>query len=324
MRTYRAKDCNRIQGLSFTPDGRELLVIGGYEAQGIETAVWLDLDRGEPARKLNLPLADSFELAADHSCLIIGSGAYSRSALKNLVRWRDAREPRARWVPVKVASGWSRNSTAVTVDAFALAGPDRLVVAYSRQLMPAISHRRAISWTSHLAIVALKSDGGITTRDLDRPIRLLAISPGGSCCVVVGEDPVELQLCEELGGEPVADYPLPTAQTSTIVFSPDGRLVAVTNFRSVYLFDARRLHEEGILQGHTKRVNALVFTADGRQIVTTSHDETVRVWDVASRKEVRVYDWKIGLVSAIAIAPDGLTYATAGTRGRVIVWDADA
>jgi WD40 repeat protein len=265
MRPYRVKDCNRIQGLSFTPDGRELLVIGGYEAQGVETAVWLALDRGEPARKMDLQFADGFALTADHSCLIVASGASTRSALKNLVRWRDAREPKAKWVPVKVASGWPRNSTYVIVDAFALADADRLVVAYSRQLMAEGSRRDAISWTSHLAIVPLKSDGRTTVRDLDRPLQLLAIAPDGSRCVVlVGEDPVELQLCEEPGGEPVASYPLPTAQTGTVAFSPDGRLVAVPNFRSVYLFDTRGLREEGNLQGHTKKVNALAFTADGR------------------------------------------------------------
>ena len=62
---------------------------------------------------------------------------------------------------------------------------------------------------------------------------------------------------------------------------------------------------------------------DGRRLVTASHDETVRVWDVAARNEVKVYDWKIGLVSALAIAPDGLTCAAGGTRGRIVVWDAE-
>ena len=73
----------------------------------------------------------------------------------------------------------------------------------------------------------------------------------------------------------------------------------------------------------TFRLRTIDITADGRQIVTASHDETVRVWDVAAAKELKAYDWKIGLMSAIAIAPDGLTCAAGGTRGRIVVWDSE-
>jgi WD40 repeat protein len=209
------------------------------------------------------------------------------------------------------------------VDAFAITSDGRrLVVAFSRQSMDPGDPRHRVSWTYHLAVVPFKSGGRVSPLDLERPVDLLAMQPVGSrCATITGEDTKEVHLCEEPGGEPIADYPLPTAQTGMLAFSPDGRLLAVPNFRTVYLLDSKRLREVGTLVGHTKKVNALAFTADGRQIITASHDETVRVWDVAAAKELRTYDWKIGLVSAIAIAPDGLTCAAGGTRGRIVVWD---
>ena len=42
--------------------------------------------------------------------------------------------------------------------------------------------------------------------------------------------------------------------------------------------------------------------------------------DASSGAELKSYDWRIGKVLAIAVAPDGLTAAAAGD-GVVAVWD---
>eukprot|EP00959_Pyramimonas_sp_CCMP1952_P230656 4822214-Pyramimonas_sp.AAC.1 len=35
-------------------------------------------------------------------------------------------------------------------------------------------------------------------------------------------------------------------------------------------------------QGHTGYVNSVAYSSDGAQLASGSHDETVRIWDVAS------------------------------------------
>ncbi|GAC1421672.1 MAG: hypothetical protein NVSMB62_16840 [Acidobacteriaceae bacterium] len=43
--------------------------------------------------------------------------------------------------------------------------------------------------------------------------------------------------------------------------------------------------EQATLQGHENGIRGLAFSPDGKTLVTGSMDMTVRLWDVATRKE---------------------------------------
>ena len=79
-------------------------------------------------------------------------------------------------------------------------------------------------------------------------------------------------------------------------------------------------------------VNGVAFSPDGATLLTAREDGTVGVWDVPSAssdgvaatwKLRREYAWKIGKLFSVAFAPDGLTCAAGGEKGRVVVWDVD-
>jgi WD40 repeat protein len=69
--------------------------------------------------------------------------------------------------------------------------------------------------------------------------------------------------------------------------------------------------------GHTGAVTRVLFTADGKELITVSHDKTVRVWDVATGECLRVL-WLPrgpaleGQLNGAALAPDGRLLAVGG------------
>ncbi|MGI9382991.1 MAG: hypothetical protein ACR2PO_07540, partial [Methyloligellaceae bacterium] len=64
-------------------------------------------------------------------------------------------------------------------------------------------------------------------------------------------------------------------------------------------------------------VRSLVFTADGRQLVSASDDKVIRVWDVAAGQTVRTLrgqqaEGEAGKIYALAFSPDGRWLAAGG------------
>ncbi|MFO0907978.1 MAG: WD40 repeat domain-containing protein [Isosphaeraceae bacterium] len=61
----------------------------------------------------------------------------------------------------------------------------------------------------------------------------------------------------------------------------------------------------GTLDGHTDPVYAVAFSRDGKLVVTGGFDNTVRLWDAVSRKELKKFEGHTNLVLAVAPSPDG-------------------
>lgn len=73
-----------------------------------------------------------------------------------------------------------------------------------------------------------------------------------------------------------------------------------------------------ILEGHTAEVRHIAFSPDGKLLATASFDRTVRLWDLATRKTLRVLEQNF-LVKAIAFSPDGNFLARA-SNNMAINW----
>ena len=71
--------------------------------------------------------------------------------------------------------------------------------------------------------------------------------------------------------------------------------------------------------GHSNWVRSCCFSPDGRLAVSGSDDKTVRIWDVATRQCIRVYDDHSGYVNTVAFHPDGTCVASAGTDNAIKV-----
>ena len=75
------------------------------------------------------------------------------------------------------------------------------------------------------------------------------------------------------------------------------------------------------LAGHTSSVNAVAATPDGRWAVSASSDQTLRVWDLGSGRELRTLAGHAGSVNAVAVTPDGQRAVSASDDQTLKVWE---
>jgi len=77
-----------------------------------------------------------------------------------------------------------------------------------------------------------------------------------------------------------------------------------------------------LLNGHSERVVSAAFNGDGKRVVTASYDNTARIWDSESGKEVAVLKGHTDSVSSAAFSADGKRVVTASYDKTARVWDA--
>lgn len=77
---------------------------------------------------------------------------------------------------------------------------------------------------------------------------------------------------------------------SAVAFSPNGKILAAGDQRGgLYLCDAATGKDVIDAEGHQRGVTSLSRSADGRTLVSTGEDRSIRVWDVESRQETKVF-----------------------------------
>ena len=57
--------------------------------------------------------------------------------------------------------------------------------------------------------------------------------------------------------------------------------------------------------GHTKALTSVAFSPDNQRVLTGGVDQTARLWDVATGREVQRFDGHAWAVRAVAFGPDG-------------------
>ena len=83
-----------------------------------------------------------------------------------------------------------------------------------------------------------------------------------------------------------------------------------------------RLYPELRLTGHTGGVWSVCVSADGKRLLTSSADRTLRLWDAHTGKQLRVFEGHTAEIYGAALSPDGKRVLSGSGDKTVRLWDA--
>jgi eukaryotic-like serine/threonine-protein kinase len=221
------------------------------------------------------------------------------------------REMRAVWEygrTIQVAyDSWRDNDVGATVALLETTRPD--LRGWEYRYVHRLAHRDALTLYPGLA-------GSVS------------LSPDGAKVLTVGNDSVA-KIWDAKTGATL--FELKPRGMYSASFNPDGTVII--GFGSVgsppgatgvnMVWDAKTGTELFALKGHTKRLLSASFSADGTRIVTTSEDNTARIWNSATGAQLSVLKIPSDVISA-ALTADGERVVTVSRNIGVKIWNAKA
>ena len=149
--------------------------------------------------------------------------------------------------------------------------------------------------------IASSRDGNLlASTDAQRSVRLWDINKG-----------VELSSVEIKEGE----------WFEHVAFSPDGKTLALAGgsvvspaWGEVRIVDVPMLRTRFTLSGLQNAVKSMAYSPDGKLLAASTHDETVTVWDLSTKKKVTEWSTGISAVYSTAFGPRGDMIVTSGMQ----------
>ncbi|KAJ5099040.1 hypothetical protein N7532_006041 [Penicillium argentinense] len=114
----------------------------------------------------------------------------------------------------------------------------------------------------------------------------------------------------------------PDSQVNRLCITPDKRFLAVAGNPNIKLYDIKSTNPNPVMtfEGHTNNVTGLAFHCEGKWMVTSSEDGTVKVWDTRTGSLQRNYNHHAA-VTDVVIHPNQGELISGDWGGMVRVWD---
>lgn len=273
-----------------TPDGQQLLT-APLGAAGI--TLW-NIESGEPQTNFTGPNGELIfhaALSPDGSSLV---GVYrSVSSPGGFVVWDVRRRERHRSVPV-------RSETTLHI-AFS---PDGRFVSCG---------------TVDGAVVFQTSDWERVLFTKGDMLYATAFSPKDSWLALPSQSGKLLRIWDVATNREVTVLPHASDPLSAL-FSADGEHICAIAPTVGQTWNLRGDATRKSLSGHTGYITQLAFHPDGRRLISTSRDNSIRFWDAESGSPLGSQPGELIPSTCLAIAPDGKQFCTSDNQGEMRFW----
>ncbi|MGB0145082.1 MAG: WD40 repeat domain-containing protein [Akkermansiaceae bacterium] len=143
-------------------------------------------------------------------------------------------------------------------------------------------------------------------------VTTLAFSPDGET-IATGDGENQIKLWDASLGEAIKTLKGHREPVSQLLYDQKGRLVSAGWDKEIRIWEGEKSR---VLKGHTSEITALEIAGD--KLFSASEDGTIRIWDLATRKEVVVL--KAGMnLRCLKVLGEG-RLVLAGTREKVLGW----
>jgi WD40 repeat protein len=136
----------------------------------------------------------------------------------------------------------------------------------------------------------------------------------------------ELKIVDVATGRIEHRQPAPDDGT-TLAISPDSRYVATGSgykICEIGVLNTASWEQEPPLTGHGGWVSSLTFSANGQRLISSSADNTIRIWDMNRRVTTRVLKGHQSEVFSVLLTSDESRAVSAGIDKRILEWDLNA
>lgn len=118
---------------------------------------------------------------------------------------------------------------------------------------------------------------------------------------------------------------------TAVAFSPDGKCIAssgnyvasngIEEKNLVSLWNVTGGKKIKVFRGHTDWIRTVLFSPDGKMILSTCGDGTLKLWDISTGKEIRTFHGRANFIYSASFSPNGKIALSTSFDKSMKLWD---